>query len=327
MTTERLLRICLIAYPRTRRRTDGQELLGTALELAGGGSSGLREARGLLIGGLMARVSTFTHRVRSAPWRGGLQTLALPLAAVGLAIWTAGSQHIADNESHGWWTLVLAGSAVALVGAATGSRILALPGALVALAPVLAHPDLVGSSVDTHYSSSTGHVSLDVAAAWIPGAILLAVCCAALPTRPKVTPAQAVARLALAAMPAAILLWVAREVPSKAQADAPTGDRLLFAGIAIAVCVALAIALSAAISGRDAKRGLAATIALAVVLPEAIWLMPVYLPLYVRVVPIDPLVQLVFRALAGVVILLALIARFGSTELDPDPVPGPSLST
>ncbi|CAN5517610.1 hypothetical protein BH20ACT18_BH20ACT18_06900 [soil metagenome] len=87
---DRLLLICLRAYPRTHRERDGEVLLSLAHELHAGGSSPWREGAGLVRGGVAERLRLRCRVLVGAPWRAALARLALPLAAVSLAVWVAG---------------------------------------------------------------------------------------------------------------------------------------------------------------------------------------------------------------------------------------------
>ncbi len=87
---DRLLLNCLRAYPRARRERDGEVLLSLARELSAGGSSPWGEGAGLIRGGVAERLRLRYRGLAGAPWRAALARLALPLAAVSLAVWAAG---------------------------------------------------------------------------------------------------------------------------------------------------------------------------------------------------------------------------------------------
>ncbi|GAA2210492.1 hypothetical protein GCM10009850_059510 [Nonomuraea monospora] len=81
---ERRYRRLLLAYPRTYRRAHGDELLDVLLEEAGPGRRFpvLREAWGLLAGGLRSRV---THQATGSAWVDGLHLGVTAVAVVNLA--------------------------------------------------------------------------------------------------------------------------------------------------------------------------------------------------------------------------------------------------
>jgi hypothetical protein len=111
--SDRLLRAALRMYPRDRRARDGQVLLDCARDLGGGP----REAVGLVFGGLTARFGG--RRVTQA-----LPGLALPLAAVLLALCTAGLRDAVAGSPPGflgWFWTLFYGSALAGVMAASAA--------------------------------------------------------------------------------------------------------------------------------------------------------------------------------------------------------------
>lgn len=152
---DRLLRFCLRGYPRAHRERDGEVLLALAIELSRHGSSPWREAAGLLRGGMAERVRIRWRGLVRAPWRAALARLALPLAVVHLAVWTAGIAQFGDPFPLGkWWMLVLGGSALGVIGAALRWRAVATIGAVGVLV-ALAHHGLgsyLGTGQPTHFS-------------------------------------------------------------------------------------------------------------------------------------------------------------------------------
>ena len=146
-------------------------LLSLAHDLSSDGSSLLGEAAGLIRGGLADRLRIRWRGLVRAPWRPALRRLALPLAAIHLAVWATGIAGIFDPLPLGkWWTLVLGGSALALVGAALRWRAVAMIGSLGVLAALaLNGTDASGA----HFSSYIGSSGVDLDSAMFPAGLLL----------------------------------------------------------------------------------------------------------------------------------------------------------
>ena len=90
--SERLLALCVLAYPRGRREADGEVLLGLAMDLRDGSARGvLRQAVSLLCGGLAERLRR--GRGRSALVAGGASVATtLVVLGAGLGSVEAGSE-------------------------------------------------------------------------------------------------------------------------------------------------------------------------------------------------------------------------------------------
>lgn len=84
-----LLRLALHAYPAADRRGYGDELLEAALELAGDQSTRLREAGGLVQGGVEARIARLRFGLGAVDLVEALRRLTLPLAALATMVWSA----------------------------------------------------------------------------------------------------------------------------------------------------------------------------------------------------------------------------------------------
>lgn len=84
--SDRLLRLCLLAYPRELRGRDGGELHALATELAADHGTA-REALGLLRGGWAERRRSAGRRRRTA-----VALVAATAAALGLLTWSAAAQ-------------------------------------------------------------------------------------------------------------------------------------------------------------------------------------------------------------------------------------------
>jgi hypothetical protein len=207
----RLLRAALRAYPRRRRERDGAILLDCADELRAAGSPLIVEAAGLVRGGLAARASGFRSDLRAAPLGEALAILAVPLAIASLAFWIAGAMRLWPIGL--WWSLVLGGAVLALLGAVTRRRPLAVGGWILVLA--LVAQELLAGEIDVSSGSrldvDVGTYSLDAIAATAP--IMLLGLTSALrigrPARPahrRAVALTAVAAVLAAAAPEAV--WI-----------------------------------------------------------------------------------------------------------------------
>lgn len=177
---ERLLRLCLYAYPPACRRRDGRAIIDLAKELAGRSRMAfLREAGGLLAGGMQARARAVRSAVADAPWRGARERLALPLAVALLCLFVAFAFPVRP-EWIGWWALLaLLAAAGAVVGAAVGRPVLTTRASLVLL--VLMAYDAF-RELTAHSARWTGEVvigEVNMLGMWLPAALLLVICAGA----------------------------------------------------------------------------------------------------------------------------------------------------
>jgi hypothetical protein len=265
-----LLRLSYRAYPRAVRERDGAALIDLARDLVDAGSSSLREAGGLLLGGTSLRLRGAIGRFAAARWHEARARLALPLAAALFAltaVWAARSGAV-----HAWvgWSIAvtLAAAALALAGAAAGQRRLAAAGALVltGLLALDALRDHYGGG--SRYASEAGSAVVDVLVMWIPAGTLLLICAGAVG---RVAPEAGIRRLVWAVLPGAALFVIASEPTRVVVAD----RIVLFGGFgAAAVLVALAIGRRRA----DPVLALIAAMVVAVVSGPALWLIAGYLP-------------------------------------------------
>lgn len=269
---DRLLRACLRAYPAPRRERDGAMLLSLSSELAGDGSSVLAEAGGLVRGGVAERLRLRWRGLVRAPWRDALRRLALPLAAIQLAVWATGIAGVFDPLPLGkWWTLVLGGSVLALIGSALRWRAVATVGALGVLAALAARGliEYVDGAPATgaHFSSDIGSTSVDLDSAMFPAALVLMLASGVLPRRSEVS-TTAFARLLVAALPAVGLWLVAR--PGGLTTSPEPGALLTIALLALAVA---AVGWYTARRRRDPAAGVLGAAILAAAAPEGLWLL------------------------------------------------------
>jgi hypothetical protein len=261
------------AYPRERRLRDGAALRDLAAEL-GERHGSRREAIGLLRGGLAARAEGMASAAR-APWGEALRRLALPLAAVNAAIWVAGAARLETLDLGVFWTLLLAGSLVALGGAVARARAPMLIGTLVVLATLLADGVRTGlghGSRPAVLDASLGNLAVDVYAAWLPAAALLVAAALALPARGDWRPRALAARGGLASLPAVVLVLLMPGVPLYASEEV---------GLVVAVLGAvppLAAVAGALLAGRDPALPLVGALLLVAWTPEAVWLATGLLP-------------------------------------------------
>lgn len=282
---DRLLRACLRAYPAPRRERDGAVLLSLAHDLSSDGSA-LGEAAGLIRGGLADRLRIRWRGLVRAPWRPALRRLALPLAAIHLAVWATGIAGIFDPLPLGkWWTLVLGGSALALVGAALRRRAVAMIGSLGVLAALAARGlDAYLNGTDAsgaHFSSYIGSTEVDLDSAMFPAALLLVLAAAALPRRRELS-TPAFVRLVGAALPAVGLWLLARPggpgIGESGGGGPGIGEPGGLLVAALLILTGVAVVWGTSRRRRDPVAGVLGAAILAVAAPEALYLLLTFLP-------------------------------------------------
>jgi hypothetical protein len=184
-----LLRLCFRTYPGTVRERDGRAILDLARDLSSQSRLAfLREAGGMIVGGIQARGRLLRLDATGAPWHAARERLALPLSAGMLCVVVAFL--IAAREPNlarltGWWALLALVAAVgAAVGAALGRRYLMITASFVLLVllavdalALLANNNREQWSVNIGPGGSVGNVG--VFAMWLPVALLLLVCAGA----------------------------------------------------------------------------------------------------------------------------------------------------
>ncbi len=302
-TRDALLRLCSHTYPRATRERDGEAIVDLARELVDAGSSPLREAGGLLLGGTAVRVRATVSGVAAAPWHEARARLALPLAAALFALAAVWAGRSGVAQAWVGWTVALtfAAAALALAGAAAGHRWLTAAGAfaLTGMLGLDALRDHYGRG--SRYHSEVGSALVDVLVMWIPAGILMLVCAGAVR---RVAPEVGVRRLAWALIPGAALLVIASEPTRVVVAD----RIVLFGGFLVA-----AVLVARAITHRrtDPVLPLIAALMVAVVAGPALWLLASFLPPPESGTP--PLALVYFAAgglvTAGSVLLLARLSR------------------
>jgi hypothetical protein len=174
-----ILRLCLHAYPAASRVRDGRAIIDLARELSAKGRLAfLREAAGMLVGGLGARTKLVWVDFTGAPWRAALERLALPLAVAMLCLFVGFVVGVYPGAGNwmGWWPLVgLIGGVAAVVGVAARRRPLTVVASLLLLG-VLAWDAF--HSLETGESRWWGNVyigELNVLAMWLPVPLLLSI--------------------------------------------------------------------------------------------------------------------------------------------------------
>jgi hypothetical protein len=192
------------------RRADGRLVRDGAREAidADGMRAMARESLSLAVAGLRVRAGVARSDVLHAPWRAALATLALPLAAALLCLWTFGFVPRYDHWPLGeGWILLLGGSLVAVMGAALRSRWAAALGAAVTLAAAVSPHFGYGTEAalaDTpSFFAGSG---VDVAAASYLPTLLLIAAAWSLPRKPDRSIRVVVDRLALGLLPTAVAL-------------------------------------------------------------------------------------------------------------------------
>jgi len=263
---DRILSACLRAYPRARREQEGDVLLTLARDLTRDGSSLVREACGLITGGLADRLLLARRELARAPWYGARARLAFPVSAALLAVVVTGAIRMSDGIAWiGWgWAALLAGATCALVGAAFGIRGVAFLGAaiLAILFTLDAARDLGGSQ--TRWVGRVGGASVDMLVMALPAALLLLTSARAIPV---VTRRRQLHRLAWGLLPAALA------IPLATTHSQPVEPTLVYCAFAITAAVAIASMVR-----RDAvERSAAALLAAAASLP-ALWIGAALLP-------------------------------------------------
>ncbi|MGI8593280.1 MAG: hypothetical protein ACR2ML_02755 [Solirubrobacteraceae bacterium] len=312
----RLLSLCLLAYPRARRVRDGEVLRDLATELSARRGA-IREAFGLIRGGLAARWEDAACGAR-APWGDGLRRLALPLAAANAAVWVVGALRWGTFDLGKFWTVLAAGSLIALAGAVARSRVPALLGALMVLGALLLDGVRSGLSDAYHVSpfdASLGYLPIDLFGAWIPAAALLAAAALALPVGGERRARTLASRAALGALPALALILLYRHRPLG------TPDTVLVLSLgALPPLAAIGGTLGAR---RNPVAAVAAALALAAWTPEAVWLGTGYLPIEPASLPLPLALALVLAlwSFGGLIAGLAVLGLAKRAAHQPPPAP------
>jgi hypothetical protein len=169
----------------------------------------VRQSLSVAGAGLRVRLRADARDVRRAPWRPALAALTLPLAAAFLCVWTFGFVARYDHWPLGeGWTMLLGGSLLALIGAALAARWAIVAGAAAIF--VAAGAPYVGSGTEVEVPGDTPSFfyaqGVDLGAASLIPALLLAGAALSLPRRPERSLRTALDRLVLGLLPTAVAL-------------------------------------------------------------------------------------------------------------------------
>lgn len=196
---DRVLRLCLHAYPEPARDRDGRAIIDLAREACCRSRLGfLREAAGMLVGGAKARCALVRHDITAAPWGAALEHSALPLAVALFCLFVGYASAVRPPISHvtevvtvvggvadvqtgsfirvDWWGILgLIGGVGAAFGAASSRRFVTVVGTLLLLGLLVfdAFDQLSGQSARWWGDVYIGE--LNVLAMWLPVPLLLLV--------------------------------------------------------------------------------------------------------------------------------------------------------
>jgi hypothetical protein len=192
------------------RRADGRVVRDCARDAidASGLRAMARESMSVAFAGLRLRYGVSVRDVRQAPWRPALAALTLPLAAALLCVWTFGFVPRYDLWPLGeGWMLLLGGSLAAVIGAAFAARWVIVLGALAVF--VAAGAPYVGYGTDRALDDTSTFFpayGVDMGAATLIPALLLAGAALSLPRRRERSLRTVLDRLMLGLLPTAVAL-------------------------------------------------------------------------------------------------------------------------
>jgi hypothetical protein len=207
--TDALTALAARAFPPSRR-ADARVVRDCARDAIEGDGlrTIVRQSLSVAGAGLRVRLRADARDVRHAPWRPALATLTLPLAAALLCVWTFGFVPLYDHWPLGeGWVLLLGGSLVAVIGAAFAARWVILLGAAAVF--VAAGAPYVGYGTERALNDTATFFyaqGVDLGAASLIPALLLAGAALSLPRRPERSLRTAVDRLILGLLPTAVAL-------------------------------------------------------------------------------------------------------------------------
>jgi hypothetical protein len=244
--------------------------------------------------GLRVRLRVDARDVWHAPWRPALAALTLPLAAAFLCVWTFGFVARYDHWPLGeGWAMLLGGSLLAVIGAALAARWAIVAGAAAVF--VAAGAPYVGYGTDVALSDTATFFAaqgVDLGAASLIPALLLAGAALSLPRRPNRTLRTALDRLVLGLLPTAVALvhllprekpqpqigFVYDDPPVRGRAPEPEvvfGDPYPFPWLAesgpLITALGVALLVAVVLSWRAARTRPEAALATALVLVSVAW--------------------------------------------------------
>jgi hypothetical protein len=283
------LRVCLNAYPPEVRERDGRVILDLARDLSSkGGCSMMREAAGMLRGGLRARAKALRLDLTTAPWRDAMGRLTMPLAIALLCLMVGYVTTMLQPDylsiDAGWlpvWAgLGLLGALAVVAGAVFGRRPIFVPASFVVmvlmLVPTLVeivgyHTAVWSGTITTAVSSnSSAGIGVDVFVLWAPVAVLLPICALFREGKParRLPGSITAACLALAA---SVLLGL---VPSLASQTTllPDWSSTLGGAFVCAPLILVAVTAVAALLRADPASETSAALLVATACLPAVWL-------------------------------------------------------
>jgi hypothetical protein len=218
--TDALTSLAAQTFPPSRR-VDGRVVRDCARDAidAAGLRAMARESLSVAGAGLRVRLGVNAREVRRAPWRPALGALTLPLAAALLCVWTFGFVPRYDHWPLGeGWVMLLGGSLVAVIGAAFAARWVVVLGAAAVF--VAAGAPYVGYGTEEALSGTPSFFpasGVDLGAASLIPALLLAGAALSLPRRRERSLRTALDRLVLGLLPTAVALihLLPREPPER----------------------------------------------------------------------------------------------------------------
>lgn len=265
-----VLRVALRAYPAADRRGYGDELLEAALELADDGSTRLREAGGLVQGGIEARIARLRLGLRAVDLAAALRTLTLPLAAIVTMIWSvAACVRIAGNTATAVGPGPTAGSIVLLgllallvLGVARAQRGVATFAAAALFVQILASAlwhtargGVVTASPSIHLNIGWWWFGPNLTWSLLPLVLLLIPACwnmrpaaPRLPDVPRPLTEQGALRLLVLLLPAA-LLGVVLSVAPHYVVESSGGETTQLPGLLILMLVVATLWLARSVPG------------------------------------------------------------------------------
>jgi hypothetical protein len=192
------------------RRADGRVVRDCARDAidATGLRAMARESLSVAFAGIRVRYGVSLRDVRHAPWRPALAALTLPLAAVLLCVWTFGFVPRYDIWPLGeGWVALLGGSLVAVIGAALAARWVVVIGAVAVFVAAAAPYVGYGTSRALNDTSTFFPAyGVDLGAASLIPALLLAAAALSLPRKPVRSLRTVADRLVLGLLPTAVAL-------------------------------------------------------------------------------------------------------------------------
>jgi hypothetical protein len=255
----------------------------------------MRQSLSVAGAGLRVRLRLDARDVWHAPWRPALATLTLPLSAALLCVWTFGFVPLHDHWPLGeGWVLLLGGSLLTVIGAAFAARWVIVVGAGAVF--VAAGAPYVGYGTEATVPGTPSFFyaqGVDLGAASLIPALLLAGAALSLPRRPVQSLRTVLDRLVLGLLPTAVALihllpreppepsisFVHDELPASGRTVRPTevvfGDPYPFPSLTESppLLTALGVALLVAVvfSWRTARTRPEAALATALVLVSVAW--------------------------------------------------------